>query len=125
MKPQDLPSSGRHRHGWSPSDQPAQPDQTCLIAQRAQAEHSNTSPASELGCALDESFADPFSRAGPCRIAAVSALSPFYFIEFLLRAFYNTAMSHISARLPQTGLQFPRTITTAESALIHVGVPCV
>ena len=59
-----------------------------------------------------------------CRIASTSAISPYLFMEFLLRGFYNTPDDYVSKRLPVKLDSWPSSITAAERQRIHVGVPC-
>lgn len=59
-----------------------------------------------------------------CRIAAAGPITPYYFIEFLLRAFYRTRdwlATHDG--LPSPRVAVPRTITSMEESLMHFGVP--
>ncbi|MFY1684787.1 DUF2290 domain-containing protein [Micromonospora sp. WMMD730] len=58
-----------------------------------------------------------------CRIATTAPLTPFLFVEFILRSFYNTAMRPVASKLPGGSYQLTRCITTEEESLIHVGVP--
>jgi hypothetical protein len=59
-----------------------------------------------------------------CRIAATGPLPPYYFVEFVLRSFYNTAARSLSKQLPKHGHVFLGSITKDELASVHVGVPC-
>lgn len=59
-----------------------------------------------------------------CRVAATTAVTPYLFIDFVLRSFYATAMKSIADELPRHGNRFLSTITNNESSLIHIGVPC-
>jgi hypothetical protein len=58
-----------------------------------------------------------------CRIAATAPITPYLFIEFLLRSFYNTAIHSISDQLPKGACRLESCITADEAALIHIGVP--
>lgn len=55
-----------------------------------------------------------------CRIPVSGAVSPFFFINFLLRAFYNTSHRKFSSNIHE-GLQlFGETITSRERRHMHV-----
>ncbi|HWI05112.1 MAG TPA: DUF2290 domain-containing protein [Acidimicrobiales bacterium] len=58
-----------------------------------------------------------------CRIPATSAPTPYLFMLFVLRSFYNTAFSNIAADLPTQAHRFPACIHADERRVIHVGVP--
>ncbi len=58
-----------------------------------------------------------------CRVPVSSPLTPFVFVDFLLRSFYRTATDDFATGLPRTKAVFPRSITTKEGAVIHVAVP--
>jgi len=58
-----------------------------------------------------------------CRIAVTAPVTPYFFVEFLLRSFYNTAANLFAADLPFHGYDLDSCITAEESALIHVAVP--
>lgn len=58
-----------------------------------------------------------------CRIATTAPVTPYYFVEFVLRSFYNTAMRQVAAGLPRGSYQLAKCITAEEEGLIHVGVP--
>ncbi len=60
---------------------------------------------------------------GSCRIATSSPMTPYLFVEFILRAFYNNAVSNIAGDLPAGVLRFPECIEAAERSLVHLGVP--
>jgi hypothetical protein len=55
-----------------------------------------------------------------CRIPVSSPLAPFDFVDFILRAFYNTAHRVHSARLPPPCGRFEQCISIAESDLVHL-----
>lgn len=58
-----------------------------------------------------------------CRVAAASAVSPYYFIEFVLRSFYRSQYELGTAELPGPFAAFPRTVTRAEESTIHLELP--
>jgi len=60
-----------------------------------------------------------------CRIAASGPITPYYFIEFLVRSFYRTKAALPTNHLPAPRLTVPTTITVSEQALVHFRVPTV
>jgi len=58
-----------------------------------------------------------------CRIPVSAPLTPRWFIEFILRNFYQTDEHDFVRGLPAHRLNFNNTITQAESRLIHMIVP--
>lgn len=58
-----------------------------------------------------------------CRIAASGPITPYYFIELIVRAFYRTKTALPTEKLPTPRLTTPSTITLNEQALVHFGVP--
>lgn len=58
-----------------------------------------------------------------CRIPVTSPLTPRWFVEFVLRNFYQNDRYIFSERLPKHRLHFERSITDNESGLIHVSIP--
>jgi hypothetical protein len=58
-----------------------------------------------------------------CRIPVSSPLTPFYFIQFILRNFYHTAHNKYADRLPRFGQIFDETIMAAEKQVIHIQIP--
>lgn len=58
-----------------------------------------------------------------CRIPATAGLTPYLFFEFVLRSFYNTALSSVSAALPVQAQRFSACITDDERRLVHLGIP--
>lgn len=58
-----------------------------------------------------------------CRIPVSAPLTPRWFIEFVLRNFYQTQAHDFVAGLPAHRFGFPETLATEESRLIHVVVP--
>ena len=58
-----------------------------------------------------------------CRIPVTAPLTPYRFIEFILRNFYNTAFVRYAEPLPPTGTAFEDTIRPPEREMIHVVIP--
>ncbi|HEY0942600.1 MAG TPA: DUF2290 domain-containing protein [Steroidobacter sp.] len=58
-----------------------------------------------------------------CRIPLSSALTPFWFVDFVLRNFYHTAFNKYAAQLPTFTEVFLESILAAERRVIHVQVP--
>ena len=58
-----------------------------------------------------------------CRIPVSSPLTPFWFVNFILRNFYHTASSQYIADLPARDQRFPKSINSKEQNTIHVIVP--
>ncbi|RWL82230.1 MAG: DUF2290 domain-containing protein [Mesorhizobium sp.] len=58
-----------------------------------------------------------------CRIPVTAPLSPFLFIQFILRSFYNTGYRKCEKQIKTFTQRFQATITQNEVGLMHVGVP--
>ncbi len=58
-----------------------------------------------------------------CRIPVSSPVSPRFFIEFLLRNFYEVQGYSFVDGLPPHKIKFQKTITTNETKLIHIVIP--
>ena len=58
-----------------------------------------------------------------CRIPVSAPLTPFWFVDFILRNFYHTASSQYIAGLPAHDQGFPESINSNEQNTIHVIVP--
>jgi hypothetical protein len=58
-----------------------------------------------------------------CRIPVSAALTPRWFVEFILRNFYQTAERDLVRELPGHQFEFASTITANEIRLIHIMVP--
>ncbi len=58
-----------------------------------------------------------------CRIPVTAPLTPFRFVDFILRNFYHTAFVRYAENLPSTGDTFADTIRPRERDIIHVVVP--
>ncbi len=57
-----------------------------------------------------------------CRIPVSSALTPFWFIHFVLSNFYNTAFTN-HAGLPSFALALPESIREDERNVVHLVIP--
>ena len=58
-----------------------------------------------------------------CRIPVAGPLTPRWFIEFIVRNFYQDEQYNFAARLPIHRTRFRSSITERERGLIHVQVP--
>lgn len=58
-----------------------------------------------------------------CRIPVSAPLTPFWFVNFILRNFYHIASSQYAAGLPARGQGFLQSINSNEQDTIHVIVP--
>ena len=58
-----------------------------------------------------------------CRIPVSAPLTPRWFVEFVLRNFYQTATHDFVGGLPQHKLKFPTSITANETGLMHLVIP--
>ena len=58
-----------------------------------------------------------------CRIPVTAPVTPFRFIEFILRNFYHTAFVRYAETLPDTRSAFLDTIRPRERDMIHLMVP--
>jgi len=58
-----------------------------------------------------------------CRIPVSAPLTPRWFIEFVLRNFYNTDAHDFITGLPGHGIRFQRSITANEASLMHMVIP--
>jgi hypothetical protein len=58
-----------------------------------------------------------------CRIAATGPVSPYYFVEFILRSFYRTSQWIATEQMPQPRVDIPITITSLEKSLLHFSLP--
>lgn len=55
-----------------------------------------------------------------CRIPVSSAVSPYQFMEFILRNFYHTAQNNSCFNLTKYTDKFEKSIVSEEEALVHV-----
>lgn len=58
-----------------------------------------------------------------CRIPVSAPVTPFHFIQFILRNFYSTAHHKCADRLPSFSHAFAETIVAVEKRVIHVQIP--
>ena len=58
-----------------------------------------------------------------CRIPVSAPVTPFWFIDFVLRNFYNTAHRKYCDDIRSLDGQFDPTIANAEKAVIHIQIP--
>ncbi|QUS37809.1 DUF2290 domain-containing protein [Tardiphaga alba] len=60
-----------------------------------------------------------------CRIPVSGPLSPFMFVNFILKAFYNTAYRLYSGEIREHAYDYVPTITAAETRFVHmqIGAP--
>ncbi|MDI7920704.1 DUF2290 domain-containing protein [Ferirhizobium litorale] len=58
-----------------------------------------------------------------CRIAVGGPLTPYVFIHFILKSFYNTALNVHSKNIRAHNYDFDQTITEAERNSIHIMTP--
>ena len=58
-----------------------------------------------------------------CRVPVSKPLSPYRFIDFIIRNFYQTASKDLAAGLPRFGGTWPDSITPAERLVLHMAVP--
>ena len=55
-----------------------------------------------------------------CRIPVGAPVTPFVFMDFILRSFYNTAHRRLCANLTKFDERFPSSIVTSELNVLHV-----
>jgi len=55
-----------------------------------------------------------------CRIPVTGPLSPFFFLNFVLRSFYNTPFMKFCQHIRECKYEFERTITVREQRHIHL-----
>lgn len=58
-----------------------------------------------------------------CRIPVSAPLTPRWFIEFILRNFYQTKTHDFVSSLPRHKIKFPASITANETSLMHMVIP--
>ena len=58
-----------------------------------------------------------------CRIPVTRPVTPVWFIDFVLRNFYNSAFSLYSEQLPRSDQGFAESILPKERDVVHVAVP--
>lgn len=58
-----------------------------------------------------------------CRIPVTAPVTPYRFIDFVLRNFYHTASRSYADEMPAVGEVFGESITPAERLVVHVAIP--
>ncbi|MEQ6887049.1 DUF2290 domain-containing protein [Salicola sp. Rm-C-2C1-2] len=58
-----------------------------------------------------------------CRIPVSAPISPFLFVDFVLRNFYEIEDYKFADKVPNSGICFSKSITENEENLVHVRVP--
>ncbi|MBF0419006.1 MAG: DUF2290 domain-containing protein [Magnetococcales bacterium] len=58
-----------------------------------------------------------------CRIPVSAPVTPYYFIEFILKNFYNTAYLKYCDKITPFAYHFERSITNREMSMIYIEVP--
>lgn len=58
-----------------------------------------------------------------CRIPVTAPMTPFWFIDFILRNFYHTAFGQYADKLPPCDDSFAESILSAERSVVHVVIP--
>lgn len=58
-----------------------------------------------------------------CRIPVSAPLTPYHFIQFILRNFYDTKSQKFSGKLSSFGKSFDLTITERERELLYIHIP--
>lgn len=58
-----------------------------------------------------------------CRIPVTAPMTPFWFIDFILRNFYHTTFARYTDGLPSQTGSFPESILQAERSIIHIVIP--
>jgi hypothetical protein len=58
-----------------------------------------------------------------CRIPVTAPLTPYYFVSFVLRNFYNTAFNMYCRKIRCFEDAFPDTIATGERGIVHIQLP--
>ena len=58
-----------------------------------------------------------------CRIPVTAPMTPFWFIDFVLRNFYHTAFTRYADGLPSRSSSFPESILPDERGVVHIAVP--
>ena len=58
-----------------------------------------------------------------CRVPVTTPVTPFWFINFILRNFYHSTFKRHAHKLPAPGGSFAESIHPAERGVVHVVVP--
>ncbi len=62
-------------------------------------------------------------RYEQCRIPVSAPLTPYCFMDFVLRNFYDTGRKSYSSRLPRSTSRFAESIDANEQCVMHMMVP--
>jgi len=60
-----------------------------------------------------------------CRIPVTSAITPYWFIHFILSNFYHTAFRRYADKLPPPNCAFDECILESEREVVHIQIPSV
>lgn len=60
-----------------------------------------------------------------CRIPVTAPMTPYWFIDFILRNFYHTAFHRYADQLPTFDDVFDESIVSPEKSVVHVQIPVV
>ena len=58
-----------------------------------------------------------------CRIPVTAPMTPFWFIDFILRNFYDTTKKRYTDKLSAPGSSFPESIFPRERNIVHISIP--
>lgn len=58
-----------------------------------------------------------------CRIPASAAITPYLFIDFILRSFYRKALDYCGNAVPTQTLRFAQCLNELEEEIVHWGIP--
>ncbi|MFA9462572.1 DUF2290 domain-containing protein [Thiohalorhabdus sp. Cl-TMA] len=58
-----------------------------------------------------------------CRIPVSAPLTPFYFMDFILRSFYDTRDQKFSSQIPPFSHSFSKSISNSETEVVHLQIP--
>lgn len=58
-----------------------------------------------------------------CRIPVTAPMTPFWFVDFILRNFYHTASARYADELPTQRGSFDKSISPTEQDIVHIVVP--
>ena len=58
-----------------------------------------------------------------CRIPVTAPMTPFWFVDFVLRNFYHTAFARYADELPSCDGSFAESILPDERRIVHIAIP--
>lgn len=58
-----------------------------------------------------------------CRIPVTAPLTPYWFVSFILRNFYNTAFEEYESKMPRFSAVFEDSLYSEEKGIMHVRIP--